>query len=57
MPRGQVRRRIRARNYRAARRDRKEKKFMFGNKKKVPSKETTAKVNAAKANAVSTAAL
>ena len=35
MPRGQVRRRIRARNYRAARRDRKEKNFMFGTKKKV----------------------
>lgn len=57
MPRGQVRRRIRARNYRAARRDRKEKKFMFGNKKKVPSKETTAKANAAKLSTTSAAAL
>jgi hypothetical protein len=33
MPRGQVRRKIRKRNYRAARRDRKERNFMFGNKK------------------------
>jgi hypothetical protein len=51
MPRGQIRSRIRKRNYRAARRDRKEKQFMFGKSKKMrfpivklPIKATVKKV-------------